>query len=437
MKKRNVCILGAGGRDFHNFFTKYKDNPYYDVKFFTAAQIPGIEKRKFPKELAGRLYKKDIPIFPEEKLAELIKKYEINDVVFSYSDITHEEVMHKASIALANGANFRLLGGKDTMIKSRKKVISVCAVRTGCGKSQTTRKIAEVLAKKGKRVVAIRHPMPYGDLLKQRVQRFASYEDFDKYKCTIEEREEYEPWIKRGMVIYAGVDYGAILKEAEKEADIILWDGGNNDLPFYVSDLHIVVTDPHRAGHELLYHPGEANFRAADVIVINKVETAPKEGIEEIEYNIKKINPRAIVIKAASKLTISNHKLIHNKKVLVVEDGPTLTHGGMAFGAGYIAAKNCGAKIISPKKYAVGSIKKVYEKYKHVSKVLPAMGYGKDQIKELEKTINRTPCDIVVSGTPIKLSQLIRTKKKIVNVSYVLEEKGLSLEWVLKKKGFI
>jgi predicted GTPase len=441
MKKRNVCILGAGGRDFHNFLTKYKENPYYDVKFFTATQIPGIEKRKFPKELAGRLYKQDIPIFLEHNLSSLINKYKINDVIFSYSDLLPEEVMHKASIALANGANFRLLGGKDTMIKSRKKVISVCAVRTGSGKSQTTRRIAEVLVKKGKSVVAIRHPMPYGDLLKQKIQRFANYPDFDKHNCTIEEREEYEPWIKRGMVIYAGVDYETILKEAEKEADIILWDGGNNDLPFYFPDLHIVVTDPHRPGHELLYHPGESNFRMADVIVINKVDTAPKKGVKEIENNIKKINPKAIVVRAASRLIIANEDggnvSLKGKRALIVEDGPTLTHGGMEFGAGYIAAKNAGAKIISPKKYAIGSIKETYEKYSHVSMVLPAMGYGVKQIKELEKTVNRVPCDVVVSGTPIKLSSLIKTKKQIVNVSYVLEEKNISLERVLRRKGFI
>ena len=357
MKKRiNVAILGAAGRDYHNFLTKYKDDSMYDVKFFTATQIPGIEQRSFPKQLAGRLYKKNIPIFLEEHLPRLIKKYKINDVVFSYSDICHEDVMHKASLALANGANFILLGGEDTMIKSKKKIISVCAVRTGSGKSQTTRRVAEILRKHGKKVVAIRHPMPYGNLLKQRVQRFATYSDFDKHNCTIEEREEYEAWIKKDMVIYAGVDYAAILKEAEKEADIILWDGGNNDLPFYKPDLHIVVADPHRAGHEICYHPGEANFRMADVIVINKVDTAPKSGVKSIEDNIKCFNPKATVVKAASKLTIADENKINlkGKRALIVEDGPTLTHGGMKFGAGYIAAKNAGAKIVSPKKYAIG-----------------------------------------------------------------------------------
>ncbi len=434
--KRNVAIIGAGGRDFHNFIVKYRDNPHYDVKFFTAAQIPGIEKRTFPRKLAGKLYKKDIPIFTEEHLPELIKKYEIDEVVFAYSDITHEEVMHKASIAIANGATYVLLGAEDTMIKSKKPVIAVCAVRTGSGKSQTTRRVAEILKKKGKRVVAIRHPMPYGNLIKQEVQRFANYQDFDKQDCTIEEREEYEPWIKEGMVIYAGVDYEKIIRMAEKEADIILWDGGNNDLPFYKPDLHIVVTDPFRAGHELLYHPGEANFRMADVIVINKVQTAPKEGVTKIEDNIKKFNPSAIVIHAASELTIDKDHLA-GQRALIVEDGPTLTHGGMKFGAGYIAAKNSGATIVSPKPYSVGSIKETYAKYPHVTEVLPAMGYGKKQIKELQDTINKTPCDVIVSGTPIKLSRLIKAKKPIVNVTYALVEIGLNLENVLKKRKFI
>ncbi|OIO80307.1 GTPase [Candidatus Pacearchaeota archaeon CG1_02_32_132] len=436
MEKRNVCILGAGGRDFHNFLTKYRDNQYYDVKFFTATQIPGIEKRVFPKVLAGKLYKRDIPIFPESDLSMLIKKYEINDVVFSYSDVSHEDVMHKASIAIANGANFVLLGGKDTMIKSEKPVISICAVRTGAGKSQTSRKVAEVLKKHGKRVVAIRHPMPYGDLKKEVVQRFANYADFEKNKCTIEEREEYEPWVERGMVIYAGVDYEKILKEAEKEADIIIWDGGNNDLPFYKPDLHIVVTDPHRAGHELLYHPGEANFRMADVIVINKMDTAPKEGVEKVLANIKSCNPNAIVVKAESKIIVEGMPL-RGKKVLVVEDGPTLTHGGMKFGAGIVATKRAGAIIVSPVKSAVGSIRDTYKKYSHIHDVLPAMGYSDKQIKELETTINKVNVDVVIDATPVKLSGIIRINKPIVNVSYVLNERGLNLETVLKKKKFI
>lgn len=436
MKKRNVCIVGAGGRDFHNFLTKYRDNPYYEVKFFTAAQIPGIEKRVFPKEIAGKLYKQDIPIFPEEELPGLIKKYDIDDVVFSYSDVAHEDVMHKASLALACGANFVLLGGQDTMIKSKKPVISICAVRTGAGKSQTSRKIAEVLKKYGKRVVAIRHPMPYGDLNEEVVERFADYKDLEKNKCTIEEREEYEPWIERGIIIYAGVDYEKILREAEKEADVIIWDGGNNDLPFYKPDLHIVVADPHRAGHERLYHPGEANFRMADVIVINKMDSAPKEGVEKVLENIKKFNPKAIVIKADSKISVEGVAL-RGRKVLVVEDGPTLTHGGMKYGAGIIAAKRAGAKIVSPVKSAVGSIKGTYDKYKHVHDVLPAMGYSEKQIKELETTINKVNADIVIDATPVRLAKLIKINKPVVSVDYVLKERGLTLEKVLKKKRFI
>lgn len=436
MKKRNVCIVGAGGRDFHNFLTKYKDNPYYDVKFFTAAQIPGIEKRVFPREIAGRLYKGNIPIFPEEELPALIKKYGINDVVFSYSDVSHEEVMHKASIAIACGANFVLLGGQDTMIKSKRPVISICAVRTGAGKSQTSRKIAEVLKKHGKKVVAIRHPMPYGDLREEIVERFADYKDLEKYKCTIEEREEYEPWIELGIPIYAGVDYEKIIRQAEKEADVIIWDGGNNDLPFYKPDLHIVVADPHRAGHELLYHPGEANFRMADVIVINKMDSAPKEGVKKVLENIRKYNPGAVVVRADSKISVEGASL-HKKKVLVVEDGPTLTHGGMKYGAGIVAAKKAGADIVSPVKSAVGSIKETYRKYMHVHDVLPAMGYGEKQIRELERTINRVHADVVIDATPVKLSKLIKINKPIVNVDYVLREIGLTLEKVLKKKRLI
>ncbi len=436
MNKRNVAILGAAGRDYHNFLTKYKNNPYYEVKFFTAAQIPGIEKRSFPKKLAGKLYKQDIPVFSEEKLPELIKKYDINDVVLAYSDLNHIEVMHKASIALANGANFVLLGPKDTMIKSKKPVISVCAVRTGAGKSQTSRKIAQVLKEAGKKVVAIRHPMPYGNLIEQEVQRFEKYKDFEKHKCTIEEREEYEPWIEKGFVIYAGVDYRKIIEKAEKEADVILWDGGNNDLPFYKPDLHIVVADPHRAGHELLYHPGEANLRMAQVVIINKIDTAKKEDIKLLESNINSVNNKAIIIRAESKIVVSNPSMLRGKKVLVVEDGPTLTHGGMKIGAGYIAAKRAHAKIVSPLKYAVGSIKEVYKKYPHVKDVLPAMGYWKHQIEELQNTINKTPADVVIDGTPVKLAKLIKINKPIVNVEYFLQEKGLSLKDVLKKRAF-
>ena len=439
MIKRNVAIIGAGGRDFHNFLVKYKDNSYYDVKFFTAAQIPGIEKRVFPRNLAGNNYNKDIPIFPEEKLPELIKKFEIDDCVFSYSDVKHEDVMHKASICIANGANFVLLGAKDTMIKSKKKIISVCAVRTGAGKSPVSRKVAEILKKSGKRFVAVRHPMPYGDLEREEVQRFEKYDDFERNKCTIEEREEYEPWIEKGMVIYAGVDYNKILKEAEKEADVIIWDGGNNDLPFFAPDLHIVVVDPHRAGHELLYHPGEANFRMADVLLINKIDSAPKEGIRIVEENIKKTNPRAIVIKTESKLKISDaeKRIIKGKKVLIVEDGPTLTHGGMKFGAGYLVAKKYGLKIVNPKRFVVGSIKEVYEKYSHLNNVLPAMGYSEAQIKELEETINKTPCDFVIDGTPVRLNKLLKINKPVVDVDYYIKEVGRTIESVMKNKGFV
>jgi len=437
MKRRNVAILGAGGRDFWNFIVKYRDDPSVEIKFFTATQIPGIEKRKFPKELAGKFYIKDIPIFPESKLVSLIEKYKITEVIFSYSDVSHEYVMHLASLVNACGANFTLLGSSETMIKSRKPIISICAVRTGAGKSQTSRKVAEILKNDGKRVVAIRHPMPYGNLVKQNVQRFATYRDLEKNNCTIEEREEYEPWIEMGIIIYAGVDYKEILKRAEREADVIIWDGGNNDLPFYKPDLHIVVTDPHRAGHELLYHPGEANFRMADVIVINKIGTAPKEGIETVLKNIKKYNPEAEIVKAESELIISDEFSLRGKKVLIVEDGPTLTHGGMAFGAGTVAAKKSGAKIISPVKSAVGSIKEIYEKYKHVHNVLPAMGYGKKQIKELEETINKVNAEVVIDGTPVKLSGLIKINKPIVTVDYILKERGLSLSKILKKKRLV
>lgn len=432
--KRNVAILGAAGRDYHCFLMKYKDNKNYDVKFFTQNQIPGISKRSFPKSLAGKLYKKNIPFYPEEQLPKLIHKYQIDDVVLAYSDLSHVKVMHKASIALANGANFILLGPEDTMIESNKPIVAICAVRTGSGKSPTSRKVAEILRKrKNTRIVAIRHPMPYGDLKKQAVQKFSNYKDLKKHKVTIEEREEYEPWIEMGIPIYAGVDYKKILKQAEKEADIIIWDGGNNDLPFYFPDLHIVVMDPFRPCHELLYHPGEANFRMADVLVINKISTAPHKGIKEVLKNIKEINPKAKVIKAKSKLIIDKPKLLRNRRVLVIEDGPTLTHGELGIGAGYIAAKTHGAKIVDPRKYAIGSIKEIFKKHKQVTMVLPAMGYSKKQIKELETSINRTKCDVVVDGTPVKLDRIIHINKPIVEVNYVLEEKGLSLKDVLKK----
>ena len=433
MKKR-VIILGAAGRDYHNFLTYFKDNPNYEVVAFTQAQIPGIEKRKFPKQLAGRLYKKDIPFYPEEKLSELIKKLNVDEVVFSYSDVSHEYVMHLASISIANGADFVLLGPKSTMIKSKKPLISVCAVRTGSGKSQTSRKIGTTLKKMGYKVVAIRHPMPYGNLMKERVQRFANYNDLRKNNVTIEEREEYEPWINNNIIIYAGVDYKEILKQAEKEADVIIWDGGNNDLPFYYSNLYIVIMDPHRAGHELLYHPGEANFRMADVIVVNKIDTAKKEDIRMVLNNIKQINPKARVIMAKSKVIADNPELIKGKNVLVIEDGPTLTHGGMTFGAGTVAAKIYKAKsIVDAEKYAVKSIKEVYKRYRHLRKILPAMGYGKKQIKDLQDTINKVKCDIVIDGSPVNLQRLIKINKPIINVNYELEEIGkLNLEKLLK-----
>jgi len=434
-KIKRVLILGAAGRDFHNFLCKYKKNKNHKVVAFTQAQIPGIAKRKFPKELAGKLYNRDIPFYPEEKLSELIKKFKVDEVVFAYSDVSHEYVMHLASIALANGADFILLGPKSTMIKSNKKVISVCAVRTGSGKSQTSRKIGSLLKDFGYKVVAIRHPMPYGDLIKQRVQRFADYDDLKRNDATIEEREEYEPWISKNIVVYAGVDYGEILRRAEKEADVIIWDGGNNDLPFYYPDLHIVVVDPHRAGHELKYHPGEANFRMADVIIINKIDSAKKEDIEIVKENIKRYNPEAKVILARSDIIVDDPKAINNRNVLVVEDGPTLTHGGMSFGAGTIAAKENKAKsIVDAQKYAYGSIKDVYKKYPHLKRVLPAMGYGKKQIKELEKTINKAKCDLIIDGSPVNIRRLIKVNKPVLNVDYELGKGAVDeLRIILKK----
>ncbi len=422
---RNVIIMGAAGRDFHNFNVYYRNNKNYRVVAFTATQIPNIENRKYLSELAGPLYPDGIPIYPEEQLPELIKKFNVQEVVFAYSDVSHEYVMHKASIALANGADFVLLGPESTMIKSKKPVISVCAVRTGSGKSQTTRKVAEILKGMGKKVVVIRHPMPYGDLVKQKVQRFATFEDLDKNECTIEEREEYEPHIRNGTVVYAGVDYEAILRQAEKEADIILWDGGNNDFPFYKPDLHIVVADPHRAGHELTYHPGETNLRMANVIIINKEETASLEGIQTVRDHIAQANPRAIVIDAASPFFVENPDLIRGKKVLSIEDGPTLTHGEMSYGAAVLAARKFGAaELVDAKPYAVGSIKATYEKYKQIHNYLPAMGYGEEQIKELQETINNTPCDVVVSATPIDLQRIMKINKPVVRVRYELDEIG-------------
>ena len=417
--------MGAAGRDFHNFNVYFRENSQYEVVAFTATQIPGIEGRVYPPELAGPNYPNGIPIYPEEELPELIRKYNVDEVVFAYSDVSHEYVMHRASIALAAGADFRLMGPSTTMLKAKVPVVSVCAVRTGCGKSQTSRKVAKILKANGYRVVVVRHPMPYGDLRKQICQRFATFEDLDKYECTIEEREEYEPHLRNGIIVYAGVDYEKILREAENEADIIVWDGGNNDLPFYKPDLHIVVTDPHRPGHELKYHPGEANLRMADVVVINKVDTAKPENIEAVEKNIKDVNPKAIIVKAASPMTVENPELIKGKRVLVIEDGPTLTHGEMPYGIGAIAAEKLGAsEIIDPRPYAVGSITDAYKKYTHLGPILPALGYGEHQIRELEETINKAPCEVVVVGTPIDLRKLIKINKPAVYVRYELQEVG-------------
>ena len=433
MKK--VLIMGAAGRDFHNFNTYFRDNPDYRVVAFTATQIPDIEGRKYPAVLAGRLYPKGIPIEAESELDRLIADYKIDDVHLAYSDLPHAYVMDKASQVMAAGANFVLLGPDDTMIKSRKPVVSVCAVRTGSGKSQTSRRVAEILQKKGRRVAAIRHPMPYGDLAKQAVQRFATYADLDKHECTIEEREEYEPHIDKGIIVYAGVDYGAILRQAEKEADVILWDGGNNDFPFYKSDLEIVVADPHRAGHELSFYPGAVNFRRAKVIVINKMDTATPEGIETVLASARKVNPKATIIRANSPTIVENGGRITGKRVLVIEDGPTLTHGGMKYGAGIVAARKYGAaEIIDPRPFAVGSIKKTFEKYNHLDNVLPAMGYGDKQTRELAKTIEAIDCDLVVSATPIDITRVIKVSKPILRVGYELEEIGTpTLKDVLKK----
>jgi predicted GTPase len=435
-KKTRVIIMGAAGRDFHNFNVYYRNNPEYEVVAFTATQIPGIEKRAYPTELAGSDYPNGIPIYPEKDLPELIKKYSINEVVFAYSDVPHEYVMHQASTVLANGADFRLMGPFATMLEAKMPVISICAVRTGSGKSQTSRRVTEILRKKSFRVVVVRHPMPYGDLTKQVCQRFASHEDLDKHECTIEEREEYEPHINNGIIVYAGVDYEIILREAEKEADIIVWDGGNNDLPFYKPDLHIVVADPHRPGHEVAYHPGETNVRMADVIVINKVDTADRTNIATVKKNVKRLNPKAIVIEAASPITVDKPELIKGKKVLVVEDGPTITHGNMPYGAGTIAAKRLGAtEIVNPRPYAVGSIVKTFEKYTHLGAVLPAVGYGTEQMKELEETINKTPCDVVLIGTPIDLRQVLQLNKPAARANYELKELSKpSLEDILEQQ---
>jgi predicted GTPase len=428
--------MGAAGRDFHNFNVYFRNNSNYEVVAFTATQIPDIAGRNYPPELSGPLYPEGIPIYLEEDLSDLIKKNEIDQVILAYSDLPHQYVMDKASIVLANGADFRLMGPKNTMLKAKIPVVSICAVRTGCGKSQTTRKVSEILKRKGYKIAVIRHPMPYGDLREQIWQRYETYADLDRYNCTIEEREEYEPHLDRGNILYAGVDYQEILTRAEKEADIILWDGGNNDLPFYQPDLHIVVTDPHRAGDEMTYYPGEANLRMADVVVINKIDTADLDKINLLRENIHLLAPEAILIEAVSPLTVDHSEFIRGKRVLVVEDGPTLTHGGMKYGAGVMAAQKFGAKeIIDPRPYAVGSIAETYVKYPDIGILLPAMGYGKKQMQELEDTINAIDCDLVIIGTPIDLSRIIKMNKKSIRVKYELQEIGRpDLEEVLSQK---
>ena len=436
---RRVIILGAAGRDFHNFNVVFRDDPSYRVVAFTATQIPGIESRKYPASLAGKLYPDGIPIFPEEDLPRLIEKFDAQVCVFSYSDVDYAYIGHRVALANAAGADFMLLNARETMLSSSVPIVAICAVRTGSGKSQTTRRVAGILRAHGKKVVVVRHPMPYGDLASQAVERFATYEDLDRYECTIEEREEYEPHIDKGTVVYAGVDYEKILRQAEKEADIILWDGGNNDTPFYKPDLHIVIADPHRPGHELSYYPGETNVRMADVVVINKVDTATPENVQIVKENVRKVNSDAILIEAASPITAIDDAPVRGKRALVIEDGPTLTHGGMSFGAGYIAAERFGAsEIVDAKPFAVGSIKETYKKYPNAGKVLPAMGYGPKQIKELEQTIDAVPCDVVVSGTPIDLGRVLNSKKPIVQVRYELDEIGHpNLEDVLREWNLI
>ncbi len=417
--------MGAAGRDFHNFNMLYRGNAAVKVIAFTAAQIPDIEGRKYPAILAGDRYPDGIPILPEGDLEELIRRESIDEVLFSYSDVSNQYVMEKVQRVNAAGAHFTLAGAAPTVVESSKSVISVCAVRTGCGKSQTTRRVASILTEAGKNVVVVRHPMPYGDLVKQRIQRFASLKDLEIQRCTIEEIEEYEPHITRGVVVYAGVDYEAILREAEGEADVILWDGGNNDTPFYRSDLHIVVVDPHRPGHELVYYPGMANLLLADVVVINKIDTADLAGVQEVRHNVSALNPRALVIDAASPLSVENGTAIRGKRVLCVEDGPTLTHGGMKYGAAVMAAKKYqAAEIIDPRPYAKGKIRRTYERYPEIGHLLPAMGYGGEQIKDLGETIAAAECDLVVIGTPIDLARVVQIKRPTVRVMYDLAEIG-------------
>jgi len=431
----NVIIMGAAGRDFHNFNVYFKDNRRYRVIGFTAAQIPNIEGRLYPPDLAGKLYPKGVPIYSENQLTDLIREHKVDLVAFSYSDIPHTDVMHKASKVMAGGADFILIGATYTMLKSKKIVIAVCAVRTGCGKSQTTRHICNIMKSHGKRVVAVRHPMPYGDLTRQVIQRFATYEDIKNQQCTIEEREEYEPLVSQGIAVYAGIDYGRILESAEKEADVIVWDGGNNDTPFYYPDVHIVVFDPHRAGHELLYYPGETNMLMANIAVINKVDSATLKQVETVRKNIETHAPNAEIVLAESAILVDDPGQIKGQRVLVIEDGPTLTHGGMSYGAGVIAAKMHGAaEIVDPKRHAVGTIKYTYNQYPNVGTVLPAMGYSKTQIHDLESTINHVDCDLVLCATPVDLPKLLSINKSIARIGYEYKDHGnLLLEDVLQK----
>ncbi|NLI79343.1 MAG: GTPase [Candidatus Riflebacteria bacterium] len=425
MSPIKTIIMGAAGRDFHNFNLVYRDNPQYEVLAFTATQIPDIAGRKYPGKLAGKMYPKGIPIFAESDLLDLIKKHKVEEVVFSYSDVPHEYVMHHASRVVAAGAAFKMLGYQPTAIKAKVPVVSVCAVRTGSGKSQTTRRVVKQLKSLGLKVVSIRHPMPYGDLEKQICQRFAAYKDLDKHECTIEEREEYEPHIDMGAVIYSGVDYQVIGREAEKEADVIVWDGGNNDLPFFQSDLKIVVADPHRPNHECTYHPGEANIYAADVIVINKIDSCYPDDLHTVRENVMRMNPRAQIVEAASPIFVDGGSKIRGKRVVVVEDGPTLTHGEMTYGAGVVAANRYGAgEIVDPKGYFVGTMLETLQKYPNIGDIIPAMGYGKKQMADLEKTLNAVPCDLVVSATPIDLTRVIKIKKPHLRVRYELQEIG-------------
>jgi len=434
MSKRRVVIIGAAGRDFHNFNTRFRDNEDYEVVAFTAAQIPDIAGRKYPAELAGRLYPQGIPIHLEAELPALIRDRGIDECVFSYSDVPYSHVMGVGAIVNAAGASFTLLGPKDTQIKSTKPLIGVCAVRTGSGKSQTSRKIVQMLMARGLKVVAIRHPMPYGDLVAQRVQRFAALEDLERHKCTIEEMEEYEPHIVRGNVIYAGVDYEAILREAEKEADVILWDGGNNDFPFYATDLLVTVADPHRAGNEVSFYPGEVSLRMADVVIINKIDTAAPEAVQTVRENVARVNPGALVIDGASPINVDKPELIRGRRCLVVEDGPTLTHGMMKIGAGVVAARKYGAsELVDPRPYIVGRLKDTFATYPNIGTLLPAMGYGKEQVRDLEATINKTDCDTVVIATPIDLDRIVKIRHPTVKVGYDLQEIGKpDLEEVLR-----